>query len=273
MSNKPFKVFPDAMQTVDLLSDVEAGRLFKALIHHVNGLNDDLPGKELLVYTMMAAQIDRDAASSDDYHQQRQEAGKKGGRPRKETSEKVQKGTFSEKKVENLDIDNDIDIDYDKDNDVEVDVDKDRAREVSAAAPAFDSPDFKADLTSPITYAVNELGHLSPLDLQALASFRDELPDDVIIYGINAACSANVRTWAYARSILNRYVSAGFKSVGDIKAAEAKREAQKAQMVSDGHGGKIANPALNFQQRDNSEFSAEVDNSWMSEFMPGGAAQ
>jgi DnaD/phage-associated family protein len=140
-----------------------------------------------------------------------------------------------------------------------------RARE--AAAPAFDSPDFKADLTSPITYAINELGHLSPLDLQALASFRDDLPDDVIIYGINAACSANVRTWAYARSILNRYVSAGFKSVGDIKAAEAKREAQKAQMVSDGHGGKIANPALNFQQRDNSGYEDAFDNSWMSEFV------
>lgn len=270
MINKPFKVFPDAMQTVDLLSDVEAGRLFKALIHHVNGLDDDLPGKELLVYTMMAAQIDRDAASSEEYHQQRQEAGRLGGRPKKR-SEKVQKGTFSEKKVENLDIDNDIDIDYDKDNDVEVDVDKDRAREVSAAAPAFDSPDLQADLNSPISYAVNELGHLSPLDMQALASFRDELPDDVIIYGINAACSANVRTWAYARSILNRYVSAGFKSVGDIKAAEAKREAQKASMISDGHGGKIANPALNFQQRPDSEFSAEIDNSWMSEFLPGGA--
>jgi DnaD/phage-associated family protein len=141
-----------------------------------------------------------------------------------------------------------------------------RARE--AAAPAFDSPDFKADLTSPITYAVNELGHLSPLDMQALASFRDDLPDDVIIYGINAACSANVRTWAYTRSILNRYVSAGFKAVGDVKAAEAARERQKANMVSDGHGGKVASAATGYSQRSGDDFNSEIDNSWMDDFMP-----
>lgn len=267
MNNKPFKVFPDAIRTVDLLSDVEAGRLFKALIHHVNGQDDDLPGKELLVYTMMAAQIDREAASSEEYHQQRQEAGKKGGRPKKETSEKVQKGTFLGKKVENLDIDNDIDIDNDKD--IEVDVDNNRARELStAAAPAFDSPYFRGDLNSPITYAVNNLGHLSPMDMQALESFRADLPDDVIIYGINAACSANVRTWAYTRSILNRYVSAGFKTVGDVKAAEAARERQKANMVSDGHGGKVASAATGYSQRSGDDFNGEIDNSWMADYLP-----
>lgn len=266
MNNKPFKVFPDAMRTVDLLSDVEAGRLFKALIHHVNGLDDDLPGKELLVYTMMAAQIDRDAASSEEYHQQRQEAGRRGGRPKKETSEKVQKGTFSEKKVENLDVDNDIDID--NDNDIEVDVDNNRARELStAAAPAFDSPDFHGDLKNPITYATNELGRLSPNDMQELESFRADLPDDVIIYGIDAACSARVRTWRYARSILNRYVAAGFRSVNDVKAAEAARERQKANMVSDGHGGKVASAATGYSQRSGDEFNSEIDNSWMADFM------
>ena len=262
MNNKPFKVFPDAMQTVDLLSDVEAGRLFKALIHHVNGLDDNLPGKELLVYTMMAAQIDRDAASSEEYHQQRQEAGKQGGRPRKKTSEKVEKGTFSQKKVENLDIDNDYDKDIDNDNDITVDVDTDRARELSAAT-----------VDKVMDFAAKELQYMGPRAFEELQSFRDELPDDVILYGLNSACDNGVRTWAYARSILNRYVSAGYKTVGDIKAAEAKREATKANGVSDGNGGKVPNPALSYNQR-TTDFNAEVSDDWMREFIPaaGGGA-
>ena len=50
----------------------------------------------------------------------------------------------------------------------------------------------------------------------------------------------------------------------------ASRDKEKSQMVGDGNGGKIVNPALNFQQRDNSDYSTDVDNSWMGEFMPTG---
>lgn len=273
--NIPIKVFPDASETVDLLSDAEAGRLFKSLLHYINGTNDELPGKEMLVYTMLKKQYDRDVAGYQDYLDTQRENGKKGGRPKKPMG-------FSEnpnnprvfnpqKKTLEVEVDVDHEEEHDHDNDHEVDVDHDRARELSAA-PAFDSPDFKADLTSPITYAVNELGHLSPLDMQALESFRDDLPDDVIIYGINAACSANVRTWAYARSILNRYVQSGYKSVGDIKADEAKREAAKANAVSDGGGGRVQNPTLNYQQRSNEEYEKPIENDWMKEYMPKGGA-
>lgn len=143
------------------------------------------------------------------------------------------------------------------------------ARELStAAAPAFDSPDFHGDLKNPITYATNELGRLSPNDMQELESFRADLPDDVIIYGIDAACSARVRTWRYARSILNRYVTAGFRSVNDVKAADEARERQKANMVSDGHGGKVTSAATGYSQRSGDDFNGEIDNSWMDDFMP-----
>ena len=268
--NLPIKVFPDASDTVDLLSDAEAGRLFKSLLHYINGTNDELPGKEMLVYTMLKKQFDRDVASYEEYLDAQRENGKKGGRPKKPMgfSENPNNPRVFNGPKKTLEVEVDVDHEHDHDHDQEADVDVDRARELSTAAPAFDSPDFKADLTSPITYAVNELGHLSPLDMQALASFRDDLPDDVIIYGINAACSANVRTWAYARSILNRYVQSGYKSVGDIKADEAKREAAKANAVSDGSGGRVQNPALNYQQRSNEDFDRPIDNDWMKDFMP-----
>lgn len=89
------------------------------------------------------------------------------------------------------------------------------ARAQAAAAPAFDSP---------AVYASSNLQHMSPHAFEELATFQQDLPDDVIIHGIDAACDQGVRTWAYVRSILNRYVSAGYKSVGDVKAAEQKRK-------------------------------------------------
>lgn len=219
MNNKPFKVFPDAIQTVDLLSDVEAGRLFKALIHYVNGLDDVPTGKELLVYTMMRAQIDRDAASSEEYHRQRQEAGKKGGRPKKtdfQNVEKAQKGDLFQKKVGNLDIDNDIDYDLNVDNDNDYNNDYTQ----KAAAADLPAPD------SPAAYASSNLQYMSPHAFEELATFQQDLPDDVILHGIDAACNQGKRTWAYTRSILNRYVSDGYKSIGDVIAAEDKHKRQ-----------------------------------------------
>lgn len=253
--NIPIKVFPDASETVDLLSDAEAGRLFKSLLHYINGTNDELPGKEMLVYTMLKKQYDRDLAGYQDYLDTQRENGKKGGRPKKPMgfSENPNNPRVFNAQKKTLEVE--LEVEHDLEHDKEVEVEVDRAREVPAAADEV------------MVFATGNLQYMGPRALEELQTFRDELPDDVILYGLNCACDNGKRTWAYARSILNRYVSAGFKSVGDIKAAEAKREAQKAQMVSDGHGGKIANPALDFHQRPDSEFSAEIDNSWMSEFV------
>lgn len=77
------KVFPDLSETVDLLSDAEAGRLLKSLLHYANGGEDELPGQEKLVYAMLRKQIDRDAAEYERYSEKQRANGCKGGRPKK----------------------------------------------------------------------------------------------------------------------------------------------------------------------------------------------
>ena len=89
------KLFRDASETIDLLSDAEAGRLLKALMHYANDRQDDLPGQEKLVFTMLRAQMDRDAAAYEAYCEKQRENGSKGGRPPKE------KPTGSEENPEN----------------------------------------------------------------------------------------------------------------------------------------------------------------------------
>lgn len=74
------KVFPDLSETVDLLSDAEAGRLLKSILHYANGEEDELPGQEKLVYAMLRKQIDRDAAEYERYSEKQRANGCKGGR-------------------------------------------------------------------------------------------------------------------------------------------------------------------------------------------------
>lgn len=81
--NIPYiKLFGDASATVDLLSDAEAGRLLKSVLHYANGQADELPGQEKLVFAMLKAQIDRDVASYQVFLDKQRENGKKGGRPK-----------------------------------------------------------------------------------------------------------------------------------------------------------------------------------------------
>jgi DnaD/phage-associated family protein len=76
-------------------------------------------------------------------------------------------------------------------------------------------------------YASNNLTYLSPGNMDELLSFRDSLSDDMIMYAIDAACGAGKRTYDYVRSILNRIIERGFKSLGEVKAAEDERRAKK----------------------------------------------
>lgn len=98
------KVFCDMSETVDELSDAEAGRLFKALLHYGNDETvDQLPGQEKIVYKILKATIDRDREAYNRKMQAQRENGAKGGRPRKpkETHDNPKKPMGFEKNPNN----------------------------------------------------------------------------------------------------------------------------------------------------------------------------
>ena len=88
----------------------------------------------------------------------------------------------------------------------------------TAAAPVLDPL---------VAYAQSNLMHLGPYNMDELISFRDALPDELIQHAIDEACAAGVRRYKYVKSILNRYVDQGFKSVAEVEAYEAQRKKQK----------------------------------------------
>jgi DnaD/phage-associated family protein len=89
------------------------------------------------------------------------------------------------------------------------------AEEESDSRPCFDTVE---------AYAANNLQALSIGNMQEFADFKAELPEELIRHAIDEACAAGKRSWAYTRSILMRYQDAGYKTIGDVKAAEQQRK-------------------------------------------------
>ena len=83
-NKQSFVLYCDMAQHLQLLSDEQAGRLFKALFAYVNSgqapaLDDDAVR---MAFSFISSQIDRDAAKWDEVRRKRSEAGKQGGRPK-----------------------------------------------------------------------------------------------------------------------------------------------------------------------------------------------
>lgn len=95
-----------------------------------------------------------------------------------------------------------------------------------ASRPSFDTVEV---------YAANNLQVMTGGNMQEFADFKASLPEELIRHAIDEACAAGKRSWAYTRSILRRYEEAGFKTIGDVKAAEQQRTSEKSKPESPGN--------------------------------------
>lgn len=75
-------------------------------------------------------------------------------------------------------------------------------------------------------YASSNLQHMSPGNIQDMMGFMEDLPEDLIRFAIDEACGNGAPRWAYVSSILSSFLRDGIKTVGDAKAAKAKRQAK-----------------------------------------------
>lgn len=128
------------------LKDSEAGKLLKAVLAYATG--GDIPKLGLQSKTMFGyirRHMERDRQRYEETCAKRAAAGKKGGRPRKDASEKAKKanGYFAFEK----NPDNEPDYDYDPDNDYEPEYDPDN--EPEPVAPPGGGPGDESGLWSP----------------------------------------------------------------------------------------------------------------------------
>lgn len=105
------------------------------------------------------------------------------------------------------------------------DNDTDENASTGGTARARDNP-FSADYAprAPdplVAYAARTLTRMSPNNVEELLSFRDELPDELIIHAIDETTASGSTAYRYTKAILNRYVDQGIKTVAE---AEAKKK-------------------------------------------------
>lgn len=199
------KVFPDLSETVDLLSDAEAGRLLKSILHYANGEEDELPGQEKLVYAMLRKQIDRDAAEYERYSEKQRANGCKGGRPKKprETQQNPKNPLVFEKTQKSQEEDKDKD--KDKDDDA-------RTRAGSSITPFISEEEANrlgAEYTrnmQTLLAALEDVG-MKPTarNEQAAEALMAQYGTEKVLAAIDTAAEHDNRggvSWAYLRRIL-----------------------------------------------------------------------
>lgn len=105
------------------------------------------------------------------------------------------------------------------------DNESDNLASTGGTARARDNP-FSADYAprAPdplVAYAARTLTRMSPNNVEELLSYRDELPDELIIHAIDETTASGSTAYRYTKAILNRYVDQGIKTVAE---AEAKKK-------------------------------------------------
>lgn len=83
---------------------------------------------------------------------------------------------------------------------------------------------------------------MSPTYMQEFEEFKGKLPEDVIRWCIDQ--SVESRNWKYCRKVLMRCVEEGYKTLGEVLAAQKRRDEQK-RYSGGGSSGKVD---MNYQQ-------------------------
>lgn len=174
------------------LSDAECGRLFRALLLYSSGEQpNNLQGREELLFDVFSQQIDRDA----ERYKAKCETNKANGSGRKRTQANGSGRTQEEEKKEEL--------------------------------PPTPFEGETPDGGGGTAYVENNLRGMSPNNWEELRSYlTDGLTMDVICHAVDEAAANGKRTWAYVRTILNRYLTSGITTVEQAKASDGKPKEQ-----------------------------------------------
>jgi len=95
-SKKSFVLYADFAETAHKLGDADAGKLFKMILDHANGEDTRYADNLLLeiAFGPIKLQMDRDAEKWQKTREARSEAGKKGGRPKKQSKANKANASF-----------------------------------------------------------------------------------------------------------------------------------------------------------------------------------
>lgn len=108
----------------------------------------------------------------------------------------------------------------------EIDKELDTAIAVTPNPCCCNAPDDRPSFDTVEVYVTNNLLPLSPRNMEELADFKTDLPEELIRHAIDESCAAGVRKWNYARKIMETYRENGYKTIGEVLAAKDARKSK-----------------------------------------------
>ena len=184
-----YKSFYDAIKGLNYETQ---SKIYNAIFaYQFDGIESELDGVEKAVFTLIKPQLD---ANNTKYENgcKGKEYGKLGGRPKKETPKKPQenpKQTPNDNENENVNV---------NDND-------------NASDSCVDG------LQKIINFYENNIGVITPYILEILQDFAEEMNYEIVIFAMQKAVEANIRTIQYIKGTLNNWTKKGIKTLLEAK--------------------------------------------------------
>ena len=157
-----------------------------------------------MLYTLIKPQLEANT--------KRYEDGKKGGRPKKETTGlNREKTTGFENKKPNKNVNENVNVNDNENVNNNID-------------------DSCVDgLQEIIDFYNNNIGMITPYAVDIFTDYTKEMTKDLIIYAMKKAVEANVRTIQYIKGILNNWSKSGIKTLVEAEKEDMKFEQNKSQ--------------------------------------------
>ncbi len=155
----------------------------------------ELTGTAKILYTLIKPQLEANNKRFSD--------GKRGGRPKKETTgfEKIKTTGYENKKPN---------------NNVNVNVNDNNNNNVNDSCVD--------DLQEVINFYNNNIGTITPYGLEVLEDYSKIFSKEMLILAMQKAVEANVRTIQYIKGILNNWHKSGIRNIVDAKKEDEKHK-------------------------------------------------
>ena len=191
---------------------------------------DSLPDSSAIAFELIKPNLDASRKKAAN--------GKLGGRPKanqKQTESKPKANNNQPEREGEKEEENEIEVEKEEENEIEVE------DECLLGNPA---PDVNAAVGAVVSDYLNRINPAaSPLCLEELSSYAEELGVDVCKRAFDVALDAKKTSWSYIKAILRDKQQNGVKCLADWIALEESREKAKSATSTKGGGRKEMVPA------------------------------
>ena len=194
------KVFTDFAPSLELLGDVEAGRLFKAMLKYAeSGEDTELRGNEKFLWMVAKANIDRERT----FCEKQKHNGKLGGRPSKKpkkTQRNPEKPNESQKSQQDQEQEQEQEQDQEQEQEKRQEQDQEQEKRSWGAAAAAVSNPAVAKVCKAWDKASGRC--VTMAQQEELLALLDEYGEERLLYAIRQGVDNNAVKLAYIRAVL-----------------------------------------------------------------------